>query len=84
MIKRGYLADFILVRGKPHEDIACLTAENILMTVKDGEPFGPNQWPILNAGPGETVTLLHVNKPLKPFELQSAEAQVSLNTKSYQ
>jgi hypothetical protein len=83
MIKQRYLADFILVRGKPYEDVACLTAENILITVKDGEPFGPNQWPILNAGPGEIVTLLHVNKPLH-LESQSAEDQVSLKAKSYQ
>jgi imidazolonepropionase-like amidohydrolase len=84
MIKQGYLADFILVRGKPYEDVPCLTAENILITVKDGEPFGPNQWPILNAGAGETVTLLHLNKPLNPFESQPAEDQVSLKAKSYQ
>jgi imidazolonepropionase-like amidohydrolase len=83
-VKQGYLADFILVNGKPYEDIACLTAENILITVKDGEPFGPNQWPILNAGLGKTVTLLRAKKPLNPFESQSAENQVLLKAKSYQ
>jgi imidazolonepropionase-like amidohydrolase len=83
-IKKDYLADFILVRGKPYEDIACLTAENILTTVKDGEPFGANQWPILNAGPGETVTLRQAKKSLDAFESQSAKDQVLLKAKSYQ
>ena len=83
-IKAGYLADFILVRGKPYEDIACLTAENILTAVKDGEPFGANQWPILNAAPGETVTLRQAKKSLNLFESQSAEDQVSLKAQSYE
>lgn len=57
-IKEGYLADFIVVLGKPYEDVACITAENILTVVKDGEPYGRNQWPIANAGSGATITLL--------------------------
>jgi hypothetical protein len=64
--------------------VACLTAENILTTVKDGEPFGANQWPILNAGPGETVTLRQAKKSLDAFQSQSAKDQVLLEAKSYQ
>ena len=53
----GYLADFILVRGNPHEDITCVTPENILTVMKDGVPYGRHQWSIQNAAPGATITL---------------------------
>ena len=56
-IHKGYLADFVIVRGKPHEDVACISAENILTVVKDGEPHGRNQWPIANARPGASISL---------------------------
>ncbi len=56
-ICEGYLADFIVVRGRPYEDVGCITAENILTIVKDGEPYGRNQWPISNAGPGASIAL---------------------------
>ena len=56
-IQDGYLADFIVVRGKPHEDITCLTSENILTVIKDGEPYGRNQWRMLNAPPGSSINL---------------------------
>jgi imidazolonepropionase-like amidohydrolase len=56
-IEEGYLADFIVVRGRPYDDVTCITAENILTVVKDGEPYGSNQWPISNAAAGATVTL---------------------------
>jgi hypothetical protein len=45
-IEEGYLADFIVVRGRPYEDVTCITAENILTVLKDGEPYASNQWPI--------------------------------------
>ena len=67
-IQQGYLADFILVGGNPYEDVACLNAENILTTVKDGEPYGRNQWPILNADAGDTVTLRRVATPLERYD----------------
>ena len=56
-IEEGYLADSIVVRGRPYEDVTCITAENILTVLKDGEPYGSNQWPISNAVAGATVTL---------------------------
>jgi imidazolonepropionase-like amidohydrolase len=56
-IEEGYLADFIVVRGRPYDDVTCITADNILTVVKDGEPYGSNQWPISNAAAGATVTL---------------------------
>jgi imidazolonepropionase-like amidohydrolase len=56
-IQQGYLADFIVVRGKPYEDVACLRVENILTVVKDGEPYGHNQWPILNAPAGASIAV---------------------------
>lgn len=57
-IRKGYLADFILVRGKPHEDVSCLTPNNILTVVKDGHPYGRNQWTIATATGGQNVRLL--------------------------
>jgi imidazolonepropionase-like amidohydrolase len=56
-IQQGYLADFIVVRGKPYQDVACLRGENILTVVKDGEPYGHNQWPILNAPAGASIAV---------------------------
>ena len=56
-IRKGYLADFIVVRGKPHEDVSCLTPDNILTVVKDGKPYGRNQWTIASAGAGQDVRL---------------------------
>jgi imidazolonepropionase-like amidohydrolase len=56
-IKPGYLADFIVVRGKPYEDVACITPDNILTVIKDGMPYGRNQWPIANAGAGGSIVL---------------------------
>jgi imidazolonepropionase-like amidohydrolase len=56
-IREGYLADFIVVRGKPHEDVGCIATENILTVVKDGKPYGRNQWPISNASPDALITL---------------------------
>jgi imidazolonepropionase-like amidohydrolase len=53
----GYLADFIVVRGKPYEDVTCVTAENVLTIIKDGEPYGRNQWPMSNAEPGASIAL---------------------------
>jgi imidazolonepropionase-like amidohydrolase len=56
-IREGYFADFIVVRGKPHEDVTCITPENIMAVIKDGQPYGRNQWPIANAKPGAPVVL---------------------------
>jgi imidazolonepropionase-like amidohydrolase len=56
-IRKGYLADFIVVRGKPHEDVTCITTENILTVIKDGVAHGRNQWPIANASPGDCIAL---------------------------
>ena len=56
-IREGYLADFIVVRGEPHKDVSCLTAENILAVVKDGEPYGHNRWRMLSAQPGTSISL---------------------------
>jgi imidazolonepropionase-like amidohydrolase len=56
-IRKGYFADFIVVRGKPHEDVSCLTPENILTVVKDGQPFGRNQWMIATATSGQHIRL---------------------------
>jgi imidazolonepropionase-like amidohydrolase len=56
-IKEGYLADFIVVRGKPYEDVSCISTENILSVVKDGEPYGRNRWRMLEAQPGMTIDL---------------------------
>src|SRR5260370_42501155 len=39
-VRDGYLADLIIVRGRPHEDVSCLSPENILVVLKDGEPHG--------------------------------------------
>jgi len=56
-IRKGYLADFVVVRGKPHEDVSCLTPDNIFVVVKDGQPYGRNQWNIATARPAQSITL---------------------------
>jgi imidazolonepropionase-like amidohydrolase len=56
-IREGYLADFIVMRGKPHENITCMIPDNILAVIKDGAPHGRNQWPIDNAPPGSSIVL---------------------------
>jgi imidazolonepropionase-like amidohydrolase len=60
-IQEGYLADFIIVRGKPHEDVSCISTENILSVVKDGEPYGRNRWRMLHAQPGTAINLSMAN-----------------------
>ena len=82
-IKQGYLADFILVHGKPYEDVAFLTPENILVTIKDGEPYGRNQWPLLNAEPGETVTLPRTSMPLNRFQTYSLDGEASATAEAH-
>ena len=82
-IKQGYLADFILVHGKPYEDVAFLTPENILVTIKDGEPYGRNQWPLLNAEPGETVTLPRTSMPLNRFQTYSLDGEASAKAEAH-
>jgi imidazolonepropionase-like amidohydrolase len=39
-ISDGYLADMLMVQGRPHEDVSCISAENILAVLKDGRPHG--------------------------------------------
>jgi imidazolonepropionase-like amidohydrolase len=56
-IKNGFLADFIVVQGKPYENVSSLTPENILLIVKDGQPYGRGQWPLTTAQAGQTVRL---------------------------
>jgi len=56
-IKSGYLADFIVVRGKPHEDVSCLTPDNILLVMKDGQPHGRNKAMLATAERGQSIRL---------------------------
>ena len=39
-ISDGYLADMLIVQGRPHEDVSCISAEKILAVLKDGRPHG--------------------------------------------
>src|SRR5712671_2783633 len=57
-VRDGYLADLIIVRGRPHEDVSCLSTENILVVLKEGEPHGDFAWRISCATPAEPVALI--------------------------
>ena len=51
-IQEDYLADLLIVQGRPHEDVSCILAENILAVVKDGRPHGACADIIKGAQPG--------------------------------
>jgi imidazolonepropionase-like amidohydrolase len=56
-IRKGYLADFIVVRGRPHRDVSCIRSENILLVVKDRQPYGRNEWQFQSRQAGEDIAL---------------------------
>lgn len=56
-ISEGYLADMLIVRGRPHEDVSCISAEKILAVLKDGRPHGACAAFIEGTRPGATADL---------------------------
>lgn len=56
-IREGYLADLIIVKGRPFEDADCIRPENIPVVLKDGEPHGSYAWPIANAPADQPIVL---------------------------